>query len=311
MKLELLIHRFGNYRKLLNQSVRTIEENFYNLNHLKKFLEQKGISDVTAVTQNTLSEFQHWLFYQPTWKGTARSIANQNRILSVVRGFFKFLTKEGYLGQNPARDLELAREPQSLPRNILTPGEAKKILESVDTTTALGYRDRTILEVFYSTGIRQSELIHLKIEDVNLEEELLKINQGKGGKDRVVPLTRTASSFLETYIKGIRPELLFRKNSDTLFLSVRGRPLDRYNLGKMVKSRSQAAGVKKLVTCHVWRHTCATHLLQNRANLRHVQEILGHESLAMTERYLRITITDLKEAHRKFHPREKDVEKAL
>jgi len=151
--------------------------------------------------------------------------------------------------------------------------------------------------------------MNLVLDDVNLEEELLRINGGKGAKDRVVPLSRVACSFLESYIKGVRNELLGKKTSNRLFVSMRGNPIARNSLGAVVEKYARLARVKKHVTCHLWRHTCATHLLKNKANLRHVQEILGHRSLATTERYLSLTITDLKEAHRRCHPREKGVEK--
>jgi integrase/recombinase XerD len=182
------------------------------------------------------------------------------------------------------------------------------IKRSADTGTLLGYRDRTILEVLYATGLRKGELMNLTLGDVNLEEELLRINAGKGGRDRVTPLSQVACSYLESYINGVRPELLLGhpEHTDRLFISLRARPMGRNTIGDVVEKYARIARVKKHVTCHLWRHTCATHLLQNQANLRHVQEILGHRSLATTERYLRVTITDLKEAHRKFHPREKD-----
>jgi integrase/recombinase XerD len=147
--------------------------------------------------------------------------------------------------------------------------------------------------------------MNLTLADVNLDEELLRINGGKGAKDRVVPLTAVAVSFLESYVNAIRPKLLGPRVSDRLFLSLRGRPIARNTLGGVVERSARLARVKKHVTCHLWRHSCATHLLQRKANLRHVQEILGHRSLATTERYLHLTITELKEAHRKHHPRER------
>ncbi len=306
MTVEDLISAYLQHLNLRNYSPRTIESNRYQLQHLLRFFQERNLRDIQTVTTATLTEFQSWLFYQPTPSGTARGIAYQNRVLSSIKTFFKFLAREGLFARNPAETVEYAREPQSLPRNILTPQEAKKIIESMDTTTVRGYRDRAIMEVFYATGIRSQELIGLRVADVNLEEELLRINEGKGGKDRVVPLSRVACKFLETYIKGIRPELLKESSSDRLFLSFRGKPIHRYNLGNLVKKYARLAGIKKHVTCHVWRHTCVTHLLKNNANLRHVQAILGHGSLATTERYLRLTITDLKAAHVKCHPRERD-----
>lgn len=301
--------------RVRNYSPRTLINQAYQLRLLSRFLAQHEppVRAVETVTADLLTEFQSWLYHQPTPKGAARGIANQNRILTGVRGLFAFLKAGGYLTRNPAEALESAREPRTLPRHVLTPREAKRILEAVDTGTARGYRDRTILEVFYATGIRKAELLALRVADVNLEEELLRIEQGKGGHDRIVPLSRIACRFLETYLNAIRSELVRapRKGvrpTDRLFVSHRGKPLDKNILGELVARSARAAKVKQPVTCHLWRHTCATHLLQNRANLRHVQEILGHRSLVTTERYLHLTITDLKEAHRKYHPREKGVD---
>jgi integrase/recombinase XerD len=304
MTLDMLIARYRQQLELLNFSPHTWRTVSSYLHLWQNFLTEIKLADVQAVTSATVHDFQRWLFYQPTVRGTTRTVASQNRVLCGVKGFFTFLHAEGIITRNPAETLTLAREPQTLPRNVLTPQEARKIIERPDTGTVLGYRDRTILEVLYATGLRKSELMNLTLADVNLEEELLRINGGKGAKDRVCPLSRIACSFLESYIKGIRPVLLAGKTSDRLFISLRGRPISKNALGALVEKYAKRAGVKKHVTCHLWRHSCATHLVKNQANLRHVQEILGHRSLATTERYLHLTITDLKEAHRKHHPRE-------
>ena len=306
--LELLAARYRGHLELHNYSPRTVAAYAHCLRQFIAFLKGCGITEASSITAAVLGGFQRWLFYEPTWKGTARTAASSNRVLTVARGFCRFLHQEGYLSCDPGKGLEYAREPDALPRNVLTPEEARRIVEAPDTATVLGYRDRTILEVLYATGLRKQELMNLTVGDVNLEEELLRINSGKGGRDRVTPLSQVACSFLETYIHGVRPELLFGhpEHTDRLFISLRGRPMGRNTVGGVVEKYARLAKVKKHVTCHLWRHTCATHLLQNQANLRHVQEILGHRSLATTERYLRVTITDLKEAHRKFHPREKD-----
>jgi len=295
-----------------NYTPRTLINRAYQLRFLSRFLEQRApsVPEIEMVTGEMLIEFQSWLYHQPTPKGAARGVANQNRILTGVRGLFAFLKASGVLPRNPADALAQAREPRSLPRHVLTPKEARRILEAIDTGTAIGCRDRTILEVFYSTGIRQAELLALQIRDVNLEDGLLRVEKGKGGHDRIVPLSRIACRFLETYLNAIRPELLRHsgRKPDRLFVTERGKPLDKNALGELVIHYAKTAKIKKHVTCHIWRHTCATHLLKNRANLRHVQEILGHRSLATTERYLHLTITELKEAHRRFHPREKEVD---
>lgn len=301
----MLIERYRSHMEIRNYSAQTIYSRCASLKLLLRFLEEIGQDDLAAVTTATLRDFQRWLFYMPTIHGIARSIAHQNRVLTAVKGLYGCLYVDGLLARNPAAPLEYAREPQTLPRNILTPQEARRIIEAPDIQTVIGYRDRTILEVFYSTGMRRGELMSLTVGDVNLEEELLRINGGKGAKDRVVPLTTVAVSFLESYIHGIRPKLLAGKTTNGLFLSLRARPIGRTALGKIVTKYARLARIKKRVTCHLWRHSCATHLLKNKANLRHVQELLGHRNLSTTERYLHLTITELKEAHRRHHPREK------
>jgi integrase/recombinase XerD len=303
--LDTLSARYQQHLESLNYSpptLRTLEVYFHRFG---EFLAEAKITGLQTVTATTLADFQRWIFYQPTVRGTARTVSSQNRVLSGIRNFFKFLVREGYLAHNPAQDLRLSKEPDALPKNVLTPDEARKILEAPDTHTRVGYRDRTLLEVLYATGIRKAELRNLTVDAVNLEEELLRVNRGKGRKDRVVPLSGIACRYLENYIKVIRPELLHGKQTDTLFVSVRhGLPIGVNGIAPIIEKYVRLARVKKRVTCHLWRHSCATHLLKNNANLRHVQEMLGHKSLATTERYLRLTITDLKEAHRKFHPRE-------
>lgn len=307
LTLDLVRERYRQQLELLNYSARTLTTQATYFNRLGEFLAEVNIQDVGAMTSQTLHDFQRWLFYEPTVKGVARTVASQNRVLSFIRSLFEFLHQEGLITHNPTAALKLAREPDPLPKNVLTPQEARKIVEAPDTSNAVGYRDRTLLEVLYSTGIRKAELLNLKVEDINIEEELLTVRKGKGAKDRVVPLSGVACKYLETYIKAIRPELLRGHATDVLFVSLRhGYTLGTHSIGHIVEKYTRQARVKKKVTPHLWRHTCATHLLKNNANLRHVQEMLGHRSLATTERYLRLTITDLKEAHRKFHPREKD-----
>lgn len=303
---EVLTNRYMESLRIRNFSERTIEVNEGYLRTFFQYLEGRKMTDLTAVTETDLTAYQRELFYRPTYKGTARTPTSLNRALIAVKGLYRFLKAEGVVVRDPSVAVELARRPEELPRNILTPKEAKKIIERPDIATRIGYRDRTMLEVLYSTGLRKNELRKLKVEDVKLEEGLLFVRQGKGGKDRVVPLGRLACKFLENYIKAIRPEVLRDKQYPELFLSSWGRPIGEGTVRWVVEKYAKLSGVKKHVTCHLWRHTCATHLVQNRANLRHVQQMLGHRSLATTERYLSLTITDLKEAHARFHPREKE-----
>lgn len=302
---EELAQRYRAHLVVRHFAPRTLPTRMTALRLLFRFFAETHVPDAAAVTTATLHAFQQWQHHEPTAHGGARSVRYQNRVLTTVRGFFAFLRADGAIPHDPAAALEYAREPETLPKNILTPAEARRIIEAADTSTLLGYRDRTILEVLYGTGIRRTELLHLTLANVDLDEELLRIDQGKGGKDRVVPLTHAACAALETYVKAVRPPLVRGRKTERLFVSLRNGSLSETAVGYLVEKYARKAHVKKRVTCHLWRHSCATHLLQNRANLRHVQEILGHRSLATTERYLHLTITELKEAHRRFHPREK------
>jgi integrase/recombinase XerD len=299
-----LIQQFLDDLQIRNYSARTIADYGYHLNLWLQFLRERKIAELAQIVDATVTEFQRWLYYQPTRRGAARGVLNQNAVLAALKSFFRFLKREGLVHHDPAGALEYARQPKCLPRNVLTQQEARQILERVDPSTPLGNRDRAILEVFYATGIRKEELRGLVTGDLNLDDGLLRITLGKGARDRVVPLGTLAVASLKSYLSQARPQLLGGSHTDRLFISYRGNPLDPHTLGSLVKKHAEAARIKKAVTPHVWRHSCATHLIQNHANLRHVQDLLGHRSLATTERYLRLTITDLKEAHAKFHPRE-------
>jgi integrase/recombinase XerD len=306
MTFEEQAERYRAHLTVRHYAARTIVNHVSALRLLFRFFAETRVPDAAAVTTATLHMFQKWHHHEPTIHGAARGVRYQNRVLAAVRGLFRFLRADGAIPHDPAAALEYAREPQTLPKNILTPGEARRIIEAADPSTVLGYRDRVILETLYATGIRKTELLNLTLADVNLEEELVRVNGGKGAKDRVVPLTRVACAGLETYMKAVRPQLVRGRKTERLFVSLRRGALSDTALGHLIEKYARQANVKKRVTCHLWRHSCATHLLQNRANLRHVQEILGHRSLATTERYLHLTITELKEAHRRCHPREKD-----
>ena len=288
-----------------NYSPKTIENHRMHLRRLCRYLSEQGIDDPIRVTTGVLRGWQVWLSALPTTHGNGiRGAGTFNRERSTIHCFFAWLVKEGSIGSNPASDLDAAKEPQTLPCDVLTVEEVQHILEQPDTGTVLGYRDRTILEVLYATGIRKGELIALKLQDVRLSDELLTIRKAKGQRDRVVPLGSLACSYLQTYLNAVRSELTSYGDTGHVFLSMRSRMMGKNTPLVLVQKYAAKAGIRKHVTCHLWRHTCATHLVRNKANLRHVQQLLGHGNLSTTERYLHLTIADLKEAHRQCHPRE-------
>ena len=304
--LELLAQRYRQHQEIINHASGTIKNRMYDLDNFFNYLLEMNITDVQQVTVQVIINYQKHLFYSESKRPgqDKNSIRYHNKRLVTVKDFFKFLYQEDYLASDPAKDVQYAKEPQQLPKVILTQEEAKKIINAPDIKTLLGYRDRTMLEIFYSTGIRRNELRYLKIADVDYEQGYIRVC-GKGNKDRVVPLGRIASKYVENYIKGIRPEFSFSQASDHLFVSLRGKMLGKNLPAYLIDKYTKKAGLKKHITPHTWRHSCATHLVRNRANLRHVQEMLGHKSLDTTQKYVQLTITDLKEAHKKYHPRER------
>jgi integrase/recombinase XerD len=303
--------QFARYRQTLlvrGYSLRTLRTQASYARRWAEFCAEVKLDEPATVTPEHVAAFQQWLWHRPTARGAARGIAGQNNVLSLVKLFFAWLQAEGVVTRNPAASARYAKQPDPLPKDVLTVEEAVAILNAPDPATPAGQRDQAILETMYATGLRRAELRALAVVDVDLDAEVVTVRRGKGDKGRVVPLTRPACACLETYLRKVRPAMLGGADSGRLFVSPVNHPgedfcLGEHALGNLVARYAKAAGIKKKVTPHLWRHTCATHLLKNNANLRHVQELLGHKSLATTERYLRLTIADLKEAHRRHHPR--------
>jgi integrase/recombinase XerD len=273
--------------------------------HVRTFLSwlnSRGL-DLHDVKNEDLDAYQTALYARRKTDGKPYSTgAHANRLTS-IKSFFRFLYRRGFVLTDPAATLPMPRLEQRLPRVILTKQEAERILETPDRKTPLGLRDRAILEVLYGTGIRASELVKLAVEDVDTEERLLRVVLGKGKRDRVVPLTRTAARAVERYLVEGRPKLVGRARSSILFVGVEGGQLQRGRLSTIVKEWAKEAHVRKPVTCHTFRHSVATHLLKGRADIRHIQRLLGHRSLSTTERYTRVEVSDLKEVIARAHPR--------
>jgi integrase/recombinase XerD len=307
--MQSLIERYRDHLITLNYAEKTVKGNLFYLNRFLAWLREIGITELAAVTRYIVSDYQTYLYEEiNSHTGEPNSVTYQNRNLLVVKSFFRFLSENDYLVGDPAKNIPYAKEPQRLPRSILTQSEAKKVLHAPDTKTVLGYRDRTILEVLYSTGIRKEELLNILLTDVDYNDGLIRINCGKGKKDRVVPLGKIACRYLENYIKAVRPSLIRNPYNNHLFLSLRGNRLSKNMAWEIVKSYSEKAKMKKNISPHTFRHTCATLMLRNNANIRHIQELLGHSSLDSTQVYASVSITDLKEVHSRCHPREKDKE---
>lgn len=224
------------------------------------------------------------------------------RILTVhLKVFFRWLAAKGKITMDPAEPLLAPRPEQTLP-DTLHVREVAKLLESIDPAMPLGRRDRTILEVFYSSGLRLSELCGLRFEMIDMEDGFLRIT-GKGNKTRVVRIGTKAREAIADYLANERPKLVTKRTSSHVFLSIRGTPLSPDRVRQIVKRRALAAGLDQNVHPHVLRHSFATHLLEGGADLRVIQELLGHADISTTEVYTHVDRQRLKSIHRKFHPR--------
>ncbi|MDX1680921.1 MAG: tyrosine recombinase [Akkermansiaceae bacterium] len=224
------------------------------------------------------------------------------RILTVhLKIFFRWLAGSGHLPMDPAEPLLAPRPDQTLPETLhLT--EVIKLIESIDTSKPLGRRDKAILELFYSSGLRLSELCGLRLEMVDLEEGFLRVT-GKGNKTRIVRVGSQALEAVRNYLSNERPNLVTRKTSSHLFISVRGGPLSSDRVRQIVKQRAQQAGIEGKIYPHLLRHSFATHLLEGGADLRIIQELLGHADISTTQIYTHVDRQRLKSIHQKFHPR--------
>ena len=305
--LDALVREFLKTLKVRNLSDTHIKGLAWRLGKFLLYLASREIAEVTAVTREVIATFQIEQYERINQMGRPNSVGHQNQMLSAVKQFTSYLKEYDYIVSDPARDIRYAKTPKSLPRGILTPTEARKILHAPDTKSVIGYRDRTILEVLYSSGIRKNELITLTLGDVDYNDGFLRVI-GKGNKERVVPLGRIACRYLENYIKSVRPELLRDPYEKTVFLSGRHKPLSKNMVWELTKRHTKKAKIQKNVHPHTFRHTCATQMLRNKAHIRAVQELLGHSSLDSTQVYTHVSITDLKEIHKSCHPREKDKE---
>lgn len=277
---------------------------------LRRFVawcEERGLQHPRDISKPILEAYQRHLYFKgsDSNNGKRLSVVSQRHYMSSVQEFFKWLTKQNYLLSNPASEIELPKIVRGLP-TVLTEEEIAQLLAQPDIGTLGGLRDRAILEVFYSTGIRRSELCDLQLADINLSAQTLFVNQGKGGKDRLVPLGANAAHWTQRYLNEIRPLLGLDDADHTLFLNDYGDGFRDTKLGDKVKRYMVNAGIEQLGSCHLLRHAMATHMLEGGADIRYVQAMLGHSDLTSTQIYTHVSIRTLKEVHARTHPNNKN-----
>jgi integrase/recombinase XerD len=303
MKIKQLIPIYLKDLKVLGRSYYTVRGAKYVLRRFVRFLETENADHIEDLNDDILAEYQQELYFTMTAKGKPLSLRTQAQTLAVIKGFTRFLKDNDYLIQDPGQTIQLPKKPKRLPKVILSPAEVKKLLQAPDMRTNRGYRNRIILEILYDTAIRRAEVANIKLVDLDLGAGYIRIC-GKGDKDRVVPLSKRVCELVQNYILMVRPVFVNGSDPGYLILNRWGRKMDPNGIWAVVKRCVQLAGIKKNVTTHTFRHTCATHMLKNGAPARHLQEMLGHESLESTQIYTHVTINDLKQIHAKYHPSE-------
>jgi integrase/recombinase XerD len=298
----LLVSRFGDWMRVKNFAERTVGNRVEQLAGLSVWCAERGLRRPADVTKPVLERYQRWLYHRRKDDGKPLTFRSQYTALSCARSFFRWLVKQNYLLSNPASEIELPKLEKRLPRYVLTTTEAEAVLMQPDLGTPLGVRDRAMIEVLYSTGIRRMELAGLAIYDLDVERGTLMVRQGKGKKDRMIPIGGRAIAWMDKYQREVRPELVVEPDDGTIFLTMDGEAFGGGALTALVRGYVRAANIGKTGACHLFRHTMATLMLENGADIRFIQAMLGHVSLTTTEIYSHVAIRKLKEIHDATHP---------
>ncbi len=264
---------------------------------------ERSISEPQEISLALLERYRRHLYYYRARSGRPLSIATQQGRLSDIRIFCRYLTRQGVIAYNPAAEFDLPRVHRRLPRAILSVAEVEAVCRQCLLHEETGLRDRAIIEVLYATGIRRMELTNLDLYDVDREQGTLMVREGKGRKDRLLPIGERALAWLDRYLEDVRPILLVGNLDDkALFLNDRGERFRVHQLSDKVRALLSAAGIEKPGACHLFRHTMATLMLENGADIRFIQAMLGHASLAATTIYTQLSIRALKEVYARTHP---------
>ena len=280
-------------------SLRTMRANIESFN---AWADERGVTHPQQVTRAVLQRYQRWLHYRRKPDGQPLSLVTQRTKVGTLRSWFRWLTREGEIGANPAADLDMPRKIHRVPRAVLSVEEAERVLAMADLGTTIGLRDRALMEVLYATGMRRMEIAGLLCEDIDADRLLVFIRQGKGRKDRLIPLGERALFWVQRYLADARDRLVWNQDRHELFLTVVGNPMSIVQLSSLAAAYVKAAGIGKPGACHLWRHNMATLMLEGGADIRFIQVMLGHADLSSTQIYTRVALAQLSRVHARTHP---------
>ena len=297
-----LTQEYLKWMAIKNYSDKTINGREFFLFWFLEWCGQRGLIRPSEITKPILERFQRYLFHYRKKNGDPLTFRSQYNRLVAIRAWFKWLAKQNHILYNPASEIELPKLEKRLPKAVLSEGEAENVLNQPDVNEPMGLRDRAILEVLYSTGIRRLELINLLVQDVDQERGTLFVRQGKGKADRMIPIGERALQWIDKYLDETRAELACGRDEGRLFLSRYGEAISPNGLTALVRNYIDKANIGKRGSCHLFRHTMATLMLENGADIRFIQAMLGHVKLDTTQIYTQVSIKKLKEVHSLTHP---------
>ena len=302
MTLSAVVKQYLEWLAERGYSPWTVHHRRSYLGYFVEWCAERGIAEPQELTRLVLERYQKSVAHLLKADGSALSFHAQHLRLSAVRSLCQWLARERVILYNPASELELPRLGRRLPKAVLSTSEVETLLNVPDVHTSIGVRDRAILEVLYSTGLRRSELIRLSVYAVDFERGTVLVDEGKGKKDRFVPIGARALAWVRRYLDEVRPELAITPDDGTLFLSKYGRAFSPNGMSTLVKRLVEKAGLGKSGSCHMLRHTMATVMLENGADVRFIQQMLGHANLRTTQIYTHVAIRTLKAVHQATHP---------
>jgi integrase/recombinase XerD len=294
--------RYLEHMGIVGQSPHSVTASKAALTRFIRWCDERSLTRPSQIDRSLMERFQRHLFHHRKKNGEPLCARSQKFLLGPLRQWFSWMVRQGRLLYSPAAELELPKVPHRLPRAILSAEEVETVLAVPDVNTPWGLRDRAILETFYSTGIRRMELTRLAVQDVDRERGTLMIREGKGKKDRLIPIGERALAWIAAYRDQARPDLVGLADTDTLFVNSLGNPLKPFHLTCLVGRYVKLSGIGKEGACHLFRHTCATLMLENGADTRYIQAMLGHASLESTQIYTKVSIRALKAVYTATHP---------
>jgi integrase/recombinase XerD len=297
-----LVVQYFDWLRIHHYSEDTIRTARHSLKLFTTWAAERGLTRPTDCTTAILERYQCWLYHRRTAQDRPLGIHTQCQHLTALRAFFKYLARQHVVLYDAAAALQLPRREKRLPRHLLSVADVEQVLNTIDLSDPLGVRDRAILETLYSTGMRRLELVHLQLNDLDIERGLVTIRCGKGKKDRVVPIGERALAWIEKYCHVVRPELVVPPDEGWLFLGTQGEVLSAKRLSQLAHDHLARANLGKGGSCHIFRHSMATLMLEHGADVRYIQQLLGHSHLSSTEIYTHVAIRKLKAVHDATHP---------